>query len=106
MPEIVLVADNQGRYVDANEEAVRALGFTREELLQLSVWDLTPHARELDGLILWQDFIRQGQQAGDYVLRTKDGRLLACSYSARANVRPGRHEARLTVIGPAPTDAS
>lgn len=100
MPEpIVLIADDQGRYVDANAEAVRVLGFTRDELLQMSVWDLTPHARELDGLMLWQEFIRQGRLEGEYVLRAKDGRLLHCHFEARANIAPGRHESRLTVVG-------
>lgn len=102
---LVLVADDQGRYVDVNDEAVRVLGFTREELLMLSVWDLTPLPQELDGLILWQAFINEGRQQGEYVLKTKDGALLQCRYDARANVQPGRHESRLTIVGSGPVRA-
>jgi PAS domain S-box-containing protein len=39
-PDGVLVADEAGRYLDANEAALRLLGYTREELLSRSVLDL------------------------------------------------------------------
>ena len=35
-----LVADEEGRYVAANEQACELLGYTRSELLSLSVGDL------------------------------------------------------------------
>ena len=93
-----LVADDRGRYVDANEDAERVLGYTREELLSMSVWDLTPAAGELDGLQLWQSFIHQGEQQGEYVLKCKSGALLKLHYLARANVEPGRHLALMAFI--------
>ncbi len=93
-----LVADDRGNYVEVNDEAVRVLGYSREELLQMSVWDLTPGARELDGLAMWQDFIRSGEQSGEYVMKTKGGALLKLYYRARANIAPGRHESILTLI--------
>ncbi len=94
-PEATLVADDQGRYVAANEAAGRLLGYTREELLQLSVWDLTPDPHEVEGLILWKEFIEVGVQAGVYWLARKDGSLVEVAYQARANVAPGRHVSRL-----------
>jgi PAS domain S-box-containing protein len=39
-PDGVLVADESGRYLDANDAALRFLGYTREELLSRSVMDL------------------------------------------------------------------
>lgn len=93
-----LVADDRGRYIDANEDAERVLGYTRDELLAMSVWDLTPAAAELDGLQLWQEFIHQGQQQGEYVVKRKSGALLKLHYSARANVEPGRHLALMAFI--------
>jgi len=72
-PDATLVADDQGRYVAANDAACRLLGYTREELLQLSVWDLTPDPHEVEGLILWKEFIEIGAQAGVYWLKRKDG---------------------------------
>jgi PAS domain S-box-containing protein len=95
-----LVADDQGNYVEVNDAALETLGYSREELLSLSVWDLTPGGNELDGLRLWQQFIRQGEQSGEYVLRTRRGGLVKFHYRARANVEPGRHESLLTLSPP------
>ena len=95
---IRLVADDQGNYVEVSDAALRVLGYEREELLRMSVWDLTPASGELDGLLLWQDFIRSGNQEGEYVLRTKRGRVVRFHYHARANVEPGRHESVLTPL--------
>jgi PAS domain S-box-containing protein len=94
-PDATLVADDRGRYVAANESACRLLGYSREELLQLSVWDLTPDPHEVEGLILWKEFIEVGVQAGVYWLARKDGSLVEVAYQARANVTPGRHVSRL-----------
>lgn len=98
MSGLRLVADDRGNLVDADEATFRLLGYTREELLQMSIWDLTPGGNELDGLMLWQDFIKAGTQTGEYVLRTKGGRQLRFRYQARANVEPGRHESVLTPV--------
>ena len=94
-PDATLVADDQGRYVAANDAACRLLGYTREELLRLSVWDLTPDPHEVEGLILWKDFIELGVQAGVYWLARKDGSMVEVAYQARANVAPRRHVSRL-----------
>jgi len=93
-----LIADDRGRYVDCNEEACELLGYSREELLKLSVWDLTPEGNEVDGLVLWQDFIEAGVQAGIYWLVRKDGSLVEVEYRAVANATPRGHLSRLTPI--------
>lgn len=94
-----LVADDQGRYVECNDAATQLVGFSREELLRMSVWDLTPGADQIQSLLLWQEFIRQGFGAGLYRLTTKDGREVEVTYKAVANVTPGRHRSRLEPVG-------
>lgn len=94
-PDATLVADDQGRYVAVNDAACLLLGYSREEVLQLSVWDLTPDPHQVEGLILWKEFIEIGAQAGVYWLARKDGSLVEVAYQARANVTPGRHVSRL-----------
>ncbi|HEY8644133.1 MAG TPA: PAS domain S-box protein [Candidatus Dormibacteraeota bacterium] len=96
--QLRLTADDEGRYVEVNEEAVRVLGYSRDELLSMSVWDLTPPVKELDGLVLWQDFIRAGEQSGRYALKTKRGLLVWFDYRAQANITPGRHESVLSPV--------
>ena len=43
MPVALLIANNSGRYVDVNDLATRLTGFSRAELLRMSVWG--SHAR-------------------------------------------------------------
>ena len=93
-----LVADDRGRYVDCNPAACALLGYDREEVLQMSVWDLTPQANNVDGLVMWQEFIALGVQAGIYWLVRKDGASLEVEFRAVANVTPGRHVSRLRAI--------
>ena len=44
-----LVADDRGRYIDCNAAACELVGYGREEILRMSVWDLTPQANNIDG---------------------------------------------------------
>jgi PAS domain S-box-containing protein len=41
-PNPVFIVDDSGRYLDANEEALRFLECSREELLKKNVWDFSP----------------------------------------------------------------
>ena len=40
--DILFIFDSQGRFVDVNRQACRSLGYTREELLELSIFDIDP----------------------------------------------------------------
>ncbi|HEX6710140.1 MAG TPA: PAS domain S-box protein [Rubrobacter sp.] len=60
--DALFVHDERGRFVDCNSQATRLLGYSREELLSMSVWDvsedmLTPEdkaRKEREGGTLWQ----------------------------------------------------
>jgi len=95
----VLVANNRGRYVHVNDKAVRLTGYTRDELLRLSVWDLTPMQGRVDSRRLWRDFLRHGRLCGEYQLRRKDGRTIIANYIAVTNVLPGIHVSLLVTRG-------
>jgi PAS domain S-box-containing protein len=92
----VLIANNRARYVDANAAATILTGYTRSELLRMTVWDLTPTPRRNLGLRLWRDFIRRGRMRGNYQIRRKDGVLVTARYVALAHVLPGLHVSALT----------
>ena len=74
-------------------------GYSRDELLKMSVQDLTPEMRQDAAGLLWNRFIQAGTQAGDYVLVRKNGSPVAVHYAAYASVAPGVHVSLLT-----PTD--
>jgi PAS domain S-box-containing protein len=95
VPVAMLVANNQGRYVDANAAAVFLTGYPRRELLRCSVWDLTPAVRLGTGEALWRAFLSRERMAGRYHLRRKNGRIVEARYVAIANVLPGLHVSAL-----------
>ena len=86
-----LVANTEGRYVAANRAASELTGYGQQELLTLSVWDLTPPAGERDVDVLWRAFLQQREQSGVFTLVTRDGRTVEAPYAARAHVLPGFH---------------
>jgi PAS domain S-box-containing protein len=92
----VLVANDEGRYVAANQRAAHLTGFTVEELLTLTVADLTPVPYGADSRTLWKDFVVAGVQRGTYQLRRQDGSVVAVHYAAWANLAPGVHVSVLT----------
>ena len=83
LADALFVHDERGRIVDCNAQACRALGYTREELLELSVADLAAHLiseqerQEKKGQTLWERAMRgePGKLVGyeENELRRKDG---------------------------------
>ena len=74
-PDPILMADAEGRYVDANPAASALLGYARGELLALRVADVVAAAPT------WTEaeyarFRREGRWRGDVTLRRKDGALV------------------------------
>ncbi len=95
LPVAMLVADNRGRYVDANAAAAFLTGYAHAELLRRSVWDLTPDAHRGRGQALWRLFLARERMAGWYPLRKKSGRIVNARYVAIANVLPALHVSAL-----------
>jgi PAS domain S-box-containing protein len=89
--DAILFADDEARYADANPAACALTGYSREELLGLSVWDLTPGPERDHGRELWRTFLADGHQHGEYSLACKDGRHLEVEYRAVAHIVPGLH---------------
>ena len=82
--DAVLLADDRGRYVDANPAACTLLGYTRDELLALGVADITP-APDIDaGRAAWAAFLRDGRQEGEYTVCRKDGTAAVVEFRAAA----------------------
>jgi PAS domain S-box-containing protein len=89
-PDGVLVADERGRYLDANEAALRFLGYTREELLSRSVLDLVVGGVTDTG-DEYARFAEDGSWHGAVDVVRGDGSLLRIDCDARtARLDDGR----------------
>jgi PAS domain S-box-containing protein len=95
MPVALLIANNSGRYIDVNDHATRLTGYSRAELLRMSVWDLTPKPSVVAGRRLWREFLAVERMNGRYSLRQKDGSEVRADFRAWANVLPGLHVSAL-----------
>ena len=78
-PVVVLVADERGRYTAANRYACELLGYSREELLDLSVGDIAV-GHDVDGH--YDAFVARGFEEGVIEIRRKDGTTLSLRYRA------------------------
>ena len=76
-PVAVLVADERGRYVAVNEPALALLGYTRDELLELTITDIAryPEAKAEFGRLR-----KRGTGSGRTTLTRKDGQTVEVGY--------------------------
>jgi len=90
-PIAMLLADDERRYVDANDAACALLGLSRDELLAADVDELTPVALRGRVAVLWDRFLAQGTMQGVYELTDASGTMIRITYVAIARVLPGLH---------------
>ena len=69
-PVGVFVADHDRKYIAVNDYACRLLGYTRQQLLSLSVTDVAVN-EEADAD--YEEMMRRGRETGRALLRAKDG---------------------------------
>lgn len=87
----IVLTDDRGRFIDANPAVCELLGYPRQALLNLSIGDFIPGVNKKVGQQLWEEFIRTGQQSGEYILTRGDGLQIPVEYRAVANIQPGVH---------------
>ncbi|MBK8900324.1 MAG: PAS domain S-box protein [Anaerolineaceae bacterium] len=74
--EGIFIASNQGRCIDVNQRGCEMSGYTREEILNLSMQDLLPAEGQTHGSPRWIDLRADKVLLREQYLRCKDGRLL------------------------------
>lgn len=91
--DIIVIADDQGNFLDVNPAACELTGLSREELLQKNIVSVFFPSTEDTYLTLRHDFIAQGQQRGELTFVRPDGCVRYVDYTATANFLSGRHVA-------------
>ena len=72
-PDGVFVADETGRYIEVNEAACRITGYSRDELLKISISDILPEESLEDGLAHLRKVVKTGASKADLLFRHKNG---------------------------------
>ena len=85
-PVLAFVADENRRYIAVNDYACRLLGYTREELLELTVEQIARYG-EAPGE--YSELVEQGVREGVSVLTRKDGMTFPFRYRASVVVVAG-----------------
>jgi PAS domain S-box-containing protein len=66
---------DDGRFIYVNDAACRALGYTREELLRMSVPDINPTCSPEEFPVYWNESREKGSSTFETCHRAKDGRV-------------------------------
>jgi PAS domain S-box-containing protein len=79
-PVAILVGDEHMRFAAVNEYAAQLLGYSRAELLELSVTDITSESDLPDR---FSSLVRTGSAGGATKLRRRDGRTIPVRFAAK-----------------------
>lgn len=93
----ILLADDQGRFVDASVGIEALLGLPAELILRRTIEDLTPPDLRTDFGERWRAFLRAGHASGRWTLQRADGTPVVFAFRAQANCpTTGVHASVLT----------
>lgn len=89
--DAVYVHDSQGRFLDANDAALRLLGYSRHDIPTLSFADLLDASQLPTALSVLEEILSTGKQAKPttFQLRRKDGSLVEVETLAAALYKEG-----------------
>jgi PAS domain S-box-containing protein len=74
--------ERDGRFVYVNEQACRSLGYGRDELLGMGVWDIDPNFPSWRWTGQWEAMARLGHRVFETQHRRKDGTLFPVEISS------------------------
>jgi PAS domain S-box-containing protein len=87
----ILIANDEGNYLDANPAACTLLGLVRDTLNGQPIWRIRQSESVSQSQMCWQSCLAQGQMKGECRFQLPDGSLKDLEYSTIANFLPGRH---------------
>jgi PAS domain S-box-containing protein len=93
--EFVMFANEQRRYTDFTDAVCQLLGYSRKELLNKSVEEISYKMENVPQV--FEQFVKQGAMEGDFILQHQDGTAIPIHYRA-ITCADGCHASVLTPI--------
>ncbi|MBT9587022.1 PAS domain S-box protein [bacterium] len=87
--DAVLIADDQGRFVDANPAACALLGGSRQQVVGSLLYDYMRPDRRESVAEIWREFLDTGSKRGLVRIFRLDGASLVVDFSSTAHFSPG-----------------
>jgi len=81
--EYIAFADEHRRYLDVTDRVCELLGYSRSELLGMIIDDVTAPEMRLNTSPLFEQYLVDGRQQGEYILLHRDGTRIPINYIAR-----------------------
>jgi PAS domain S-box-containing protein len=90
--DAIVLADDEGRYIEVNPAACELTGYSRDELLAMGAADLaSPDQQPAEVANQFDAFVRAGTESGTFAMRHKDGHVVETEFRAVSNIQPGVH---------------
>jgi PAS domain S-box-containing protein len=90
-PDGILICDDSGKYLEANQSFCQLLKLPREQVVGRSFADFIPPQRLHDAQQAFADLKKHGLWEADFPLRAADGSIVELEWRSRANFVPGLH---------------
>lgn len=87
--DAMVVADDEGRYIEANQSACELFGLRKEELLGRTIEDFTPDGYDFEAA--WRQFEDNTTDRGTLKIVRDDGDERVVEYAATANIVSREH---------------
>ena len=85
-PDAVFWLNSKGRFPYVNEQACRSLGYSRDELMRLNLWDIDPDFTQESWGPHWEKVSKSGGARLERYHRRKDGSVFPVEISSK-NIR-------------------
>ncbi len=73
-PEMIHQLDKAGQFVHVNKTELEKLGYSREEMLGMHVWDIVPRGKEPEILAFREQLMSQGRATIETIFLTREGK--------------------------------
>ncbi|MEI7983008.1 MAG: PAS domain S-box protein, partial [Bacteroidota bacterium] len=72
-PDGVFITNEAGRYIEVNDAACRITGYSKEELLKMSITDILPEESVAEGQDHFRKLVENGTSKSDLLFKHKNG---------------------------------